>query len=271
MGREPVPGEVAAPGGTGGAGAYTGRHHRSMETLLRDLARGALDLLWPRTCFACGETLGGTREPWLCGRCRAAIPALSAGLASCARCAAFLGPEGAGGSCRDCARLRPRFEAVRAVGLYRGPLRRLLVSMKYARRPEGAWPLGELMAEAVRGWEGGGAVIVPFPTTEAARKRRGFDPPALLAAEVARRRGLPLAEGALRRTGSPPPQASLSRSERLRSPRGTVEAVRPEVLRDRTVLLVDDVLTTGASASEAARVLLGAGAARVLVAVAARA
>ena len=81
----------------------------------------------------------------------------------------------------------------------------------------------------------------------------------------------PLALGVLRRVGEPAPQASLSRTARLAGPRGTLATAKRGTVAGRTVLLVDDVLTTGASASEAARVLLEAGADRVLVAVAARA
>jgi len=241
--------------------------------LAADLARGALDLLWPRSCQACGTTLGGTRERWLCAPCRAALPLFREGDDLCARCAAPLGPGTAAGGCGDCRRLRPRFEAVRAAGAYRATLRRLVVGMKYARLRDRAWPLGELMADRLRGWGplADGAIVVPFPTTAAARRRRGFDPPALLAAEVARLLRLPGSPRSLSRTGEPPPQASLPRSGRLRAPRGTVRVDRPERFRGRTVLLVDDVLTTGATADAAARALLRAGAARVLVAVAARA
>jgi predicted amidophosphoribosyltransferase len=244
-----------------------------MGDLLRDLGRGALDLLWPRACYACDASLGGTREPWICAACRDALPLFREGDSLCARCARPLGPLSAAGACPDCRQVAPRFEAVRAAGAYRGPLRRLVTGFKYARRPSCAWPLGEILAERLRGWGavGDGALLVPFPTTAAARRRRGFDPPDLLAGEVARRLRLPLAPGALRRVGEPAPQASLSRTDRLAGPRGTLVVARPAGIRDRTVLLVDDVLTTGASASEAARVLLGAGAARVLVAVAARA
>jgi predicted amidophosphoribosyltransferase len=240
---------------------------------IEDLARGALDLLWPRSCHGCGATLGGTRERWLCRPCRAALPLFGEGDTLCARCAAPLGAGTAAGGCADCRRLRPRFEAVRAAGAYRATLRRLVVGMKYARLRDRAWPLGELMADRLRGWGplDGGAVVVPFPTTAAARRRRGFDPPALLADEVAARLGLAVAAGVLERRGEPPPQASLARAARLRAPKGTVRVSRPGAVRGRTVLLVDDVLTTGATADAAARALLGAGAARVLVAVAARA
>jgi predicted amidophosphoribosyltransferase len=162
---------------------------------------------------------------------------------------------------------------VRAAGAYGGGLRRLITSLKYGRHAACAWPLGDLLAARLARWGPirDGVVLVPFPTTAAARKRRGFDPPALLAAEVGERLRLPVAARALRRFGEPRPQASLPRSERLLAPRGTVEVVRPGDVAGRTVLLVDDVLTTGATADEAARVLRKAGADRVFVAVAARA
>jgi len=244
-----------------------------MRDAIRDLGRGALDLFWPRECYACASTLGGTRDPWLCLQCRAALPLFLDGDSLCHRCARPLGPATTAGACPDCRQVHPRFEEVRAAGAYRGPLRRLVTGFKYARRPSCAWPLGELMAERIRGWATlhDGVVLVPFPTTDAARRRRGFDPPALLAEEIARRLRIPLAPGVLRRIGDPPPQASLSRTGRLDGPRGSVAVAEGETLPGRTVLLVDDVLTTGASASEAARCLLEAGAERVMVTVAARA
>ena len=244
-----------------------------MGDLASDLLRGALDLLWPRECLSCGATLGGTREPWLCGECRAGLPLFGDEADLCAVCSRPLGPATAPGGCPDCRRLRPRFEAVRAAGAYRGTLRRLVVGMKYARRPDRAWPLGELLAERLRGWgpAEGAALLVPFPTTAAARRRRGFDPPERIADEVARRLGIPLGAGVLAREGDPPPQASLPRSERLKAPRGTIRVLGPAAVRGRTVLLVDDVMTTGATANAAAKALLRAGAERVVVAVAARA
>jgi predicted amidophosphoribosyltransferase len=244
-----------------------------METRLAGRLGGALDLHWPRSCFACAAPLGGTAEPWLCAPCRAALPLHREADPACPRCDRPLGPGVPTSACPDCRRLRPRFAAVRAAGDYRGPLRRLVTGLKYARLPSCAWPLGEILADRLRGWEAlaGGPVVVPFPTTAEARRRRGFDPPALLAAEVAGRLRLPHAPRALRRTGSPPPQASLSRTARLAAPRGTVAAARPGEIAGRSILLVDDVLTTGATADEAARVLLAAGAAEIHVAVVARA
>jgi len=160
-----------------------------------------------------------------------------------------------------------------AGGAYGGALRRLVTGLKYAGRRSCAWPLAHRLHRRMDRWAPAAetdAVLVPFPGTAASRKARGYDPPAVLAAELAAARGLPLESGVLARTGRPVPQASLSRSQRLQAPRGTVAVLRPEAVRGRTVILVDDVLTTGATASEATRMLRRAGARTVAIAVAAR-
>jgi predicted amidophosphoribosyltransferase len=200
-------------------------------------------------------------------------------------------------ACPDCRRLRPKFEATVAVGAYDGILADLVTRLKYARDASCAWPLGELLADTVEQWPPAAGVerIVPVPLRFFRRVHRGFNQAELLAAAVARRLGLPLDRFLLRGARGTAPQAGLTRSRRLQSRRGayritdlarllapglarlpgrwgirTGRWLRPRAV-GRTVLLVDDVMTTGATASEAARVLRAAGAARVLVAVVARA
>lgn len=234
---------------------------------------GLLDLLWPRVCYLCAADLGGTSRPWLCRRCDDALPRFGPSDRACPRCAAPRGDGVDARDCRDCHRVRPRFAAAVAAGAYRGGLRRLVTGLKYARRREHAWPLAALVHGAWREAAvvlPGDAVLVPMPSTRAARRQRGFDPPELLADELGPLLRRPVARGVLERVGTPPPQASLPLTDRLVAPRGTVRAARPAAVEGRVVLLVDDVLTTGATASEASRVLRDAGAAAVFVLAAAR-
>lgn len=251
------------------------------------LAAAALDLVVPPVCVACrGDGLdgaggGGPGPHGLCGRCARLVHRVPA--APCPRCAAALGPGVEAADCAACARLRPRFSAACAAARYAGFVGELVRRAKYGRDPLLATPLAALLVEAVEVWPAreGADAVVPVPTTATRRGERGFHLADLLASAVARRLRVPLRERWLVRVGDPVPQASLPRSERLLAARGTVEVRRPphpwlrriaapdvEGLR---VLLVDDVMTTGATANESARVLLAAGAAEVRVAVAARA
>jgi predicted amidophosphoribosyltransferase len=146
-----------------------------------------------------------------------------------------------------------------------------------------AWPLSARLVERVSAWPPAHGVheVVSVPTTARRRRDRGFHLAELLAESVAEHLRVPFRPRRLVRLGDPPPQAALPRSERRAAAAGTVGVRRDEMWRrlwlrrpvrvSRTVLLVDDVLTTGATADACARALLEAGARRVVVAVAARA
>jgi len=229
-----------------------------------------LDLLFPRFCLCCDADLTDSRRRWLCPACLAGIEPPRAD--ACPVCAGKLGAGAAPSSCRDCARLRPRFTACVTAGGYDGRLGEWVRRLKYGRRPELAWPLGQLLAESIRLDPAVSAdLIVPIPIPWRRRLRRGFNQAELIAAELRRPLEIPVARRVLARTGTPPVQAGLSPSQRLRAPRGTMRVTRPRRVRGRRVLVVDDVLTTGATLNEAARRLLGAGACEVTVAVVARA
>ncbi len=113
-------------------------------------------------------------------------------------------------------------------------------------------------------------VIVPVPSHWRRRLWRGFDQAAVLARELARHTGIPTAQ-ALRRTRHTDPQAGLTRRQRRLNIRGCFQTIAPDKIQGRRVLLIDDVLTTGATANAAAEALKAAGAAHVGVFTLARA
>jgi predicted amidophosphoribosyltransferase len=172
-----------------------------------------------------------------------------------------------------------KFTATVAAGPYPGLLGELVRRAKYGRDPVLAVPLAELLADAVRAWPGrdGIGVVAAVPGTRARVRERGFHLADLLAERIADEFRLRLASGLLERVGEPAPQAALPRTKRRRAARGTVALHAPLLpwprrgFEDQIVLVVDDVMTTGATVNECARVILAAGAAEVRVAVCARA
>lgn len=203
-------------------------------------------------CPSCLETLVRLVPPW-CERC--GLP--RAGLQV---------------ACPDCSRSRPRFDACRAVFAYAGEARSLLLAFKHGRAFELAVPLGRAMsAAAVLGGVVDADLVVPVPTTVLRFLRRGYNQAALLARVVASTLGTPLEGRALRRVRDRGSQGGGSRAERARRARGCFAVVRPAAVAGRRVLLVDDVVTTGATASECAGALKDAGAAWVGVLAFARA
>jgi ComF family protein len=228
-----------------------------------DLARAAvgalLDLVYPPRCAACGEQ--AEREPF-CPVCAGAVDPVPPG---CARCG-LPGPDALCGGCRAAP---PAFDAVRAGGLFGGPLADAVHAFKYGARPALARPLGAWLA--ARAPLPAGALVVSVPLARGRRIERGYDQAALLADALARAAGVPgqRARRALSRTRETPPQVGRSREERVRNVAGAFAAT--EAVAGRDVVLVDDVVTTGATADAAAAALRRAGARSVVVVALARA
>jgi ComF family protein len=153
------------------------------------------------------------------------------------------------------------FDSASSYGFYEGSLRKLIHLYKYAGVHTLARPLGNYLLAALPRQERMD-VIVPVPMHWRRKWSRGFNQSELLAREVSRRTGVPLAP-ALRRAKTTPPQAGLSDHERRRNVTGAFRST--QALEGRHVLLVDDVMTTGATVSACAAVLKRCGAARVTV------
>jgi ComF family protein len=192
----------------------------------------------------------------------------------CSSCGVPLAAADAPGECSGCLRHRPTFTTARAAALYLragtglNPLAVAIQGLKYRRRRHLAHALGTLMAE--RYPFAGDALLVPVPLHLARLRHRGFNQAVLLARAIARRRGLQVAPRLLVRTRATAVQAGLSAADRRRNLRDAFALRVPARLGGR-VVLVDDVLTTGATADACARVLRAAGAERIDVYTAGRA
>jgi len=168
--------------------------------------------------------------------------------------------------CEDCLRKRPSFDTARAPYLYDGALMTAIHELKYAQRSHLADSLGSLLASFAQTWIGErrGYLIMPVPLHPRRLRSRGFNQSLLLARCVASKTGAELDFLSLRRTRFTKPQTELSSEQRKRNVRKAFEVVKPEAVKGRTVLLVDDVATTGSTLNECAKALKRAGAKSVL-------
>ncbi len=223
--------------------------------------RALLDLLWPRFCLACASPEGtGRLQLGLCPRCFGRLVAVDPAR-SCPLCLRPL--PGGGVPCLACADDRPPFARVDALWRYQPPLRDVVHAFKFCGHDWLGRELGERLAGRL-GEAPGVDLVVPMPLPWPRRLRRGFNPAEAIAGPLARALGLPTRRH-LRRAPWSPHQTGRPRAERRRVAGFSV--LRRSALPGRSVLLVDDLLTTGATAGEASRRLLSAGASRVRVAV----
>jgi ComF family protein len=237
----------------------------------KGLARGLLQLLFPGCCHFCGQPLEPD-GPALCPPCRDAL--LTDPFPSCPRCAATVGPFGVvEGSCPLCRKENFAFEAVLRLGPYDGLLREAILRLKHSANEGLAELLGELWAERIgsRVRALGAEALVPVPLHWRRRWWRGYNQSIALAHGLSTRLGLPSHPSWLRRLRHTPFQTRKSPTDRRVNVRDAFEVPSRINLRGRSLLLVDDVMTTGATVHEAARALRRAGAARVIVLVLARA
>lgn len=236
------------------------------------LGRSAADLAFPPRCVRCGVDLAAPCSILLCTDCAECLTA--GGEASCRRCGSWQ-PASRGDvvSCGECQTARFDFDAVMPLGPYRGGLREAILEMKRPRGEPLSAAVGRLLAlrrgDQIRSFEPDG--LVPVPMFWGRRMWRGTNSAELLARETGRVLKTPVFLGLVVRTRNTFPQKDLSSRERLQNVRGAFGIGKGYGLRDARIVVVDDILTTGATCSEVAKTLKKAGAGSVAVVVAGRA
>ncbi len=173
------------------------------------------------------------------------------------------------GRCGLCRRGVRGFDAAYSFGFYEAELRQLIHLFKYGRVRTLAAPLGKLLARALPR-EQAFDIIIPMPLHWRKRWQRGFNQSELLAREIGRRTNTPV-ENALRRVRNTAAQAGLTSAKRRLNVSGAFRAKKRAAIDGRRVLLIDDVMTTGATAASCARALQRAGARQVTLLTLARA
>jgi ComF family protein len=216
--------------------------------------RRLLRRAWPAHCLACGGRGEVGRD--LCAACHAGLPWLQV---ACPRCALPL-PAPAE-ACGECLRNPPPLDAVHAAFVYAPPLDRLLPRFKF----HGDLAAGRLLAALMRETAPSipdGAVIVPIPLHRKRLRMRGYDQALELARPLAATCGLPLRDGLLHRARATDAQSRLHADQRKRNLRNAF-SVNAKASLPASAVLVDDVMTTGATLQAAAKALRRAGVKRV--------
>jgi len=217
----------------------------------QDRIAGMLRVALPQTCALCAAPAG---TALVCAACDGALPRLPPGCPQCAL------PTARGERCGQCLATPPAFDRTQAAFVYAFPLDRLVQAFKY----HGTLAWAGWFADAMltqRAQPPAADVLIPVPLARGRQRERGFNQALEIARPLARRTGIPLLAGAALRVRETPPQASLPWAERGTNIRGAFACAAD--LAGLSAIVVDDVMTTGASLEEFARTLKRAGAASV--------
>jgi competence protein ComFC len=263
-----------------------------MTSVLRDAGLDALNLFFPRRCCFCGDVL--ERGTCICADCLAAVVPIAG--ETCCRCGAPLvkvagagggaqrgrnspfsrdavaaagveeragGGDGRSGGCPQCDDLRLAFGRNVSFGVFQGALRELIHLYKFGKRRSLHRLFTELLAESRRRFISGHDLIAPVPLTRERALERGYNQSFLVAKGIAGKLSMPFYGEILARRGTSTPQSGIrTRRERLANVTDRIWVGKRAVdrVRGSSILLLDDVFTTGATASECAKALMKEGA-----------
>jgi ComF family protein len=273
---------ISAPISHSSAALQSDHHRGSFDRILSSsIAQGLFAVLFPSDCRVCGVPLVKISRLPVCQKCLDAMLSISGGL--CVVCGERIfspyavSSSNGGPHCGLCVRIKPLFERAVAYGSYEDGLRELIHLLKYGGVRPSANVLGRMLAEAITSLRADmppDSVMIPVPLHRTKFHQRGFNQAELIARVAIKIRGaesrLHLRTDVFERKRDTASQIGLTGHQRRANLRGAFAVTKPEEIKGRGVIVIDDVYTTGATVSECARVLLRAGAGKVWVATVAR-
>ena len=261
---------------TAAALTHCGREVMKEKSLLGRIGSGALDLIYPMSlyCISCGKIIDDSRTYRLCNECMQAASWI--GERRCAKCGRPLADTGPGERCfacsgRDAGDSGHSFDKGHACAGYGTVEQAVIFAFKYGSRSDIGSTLGEILFDRMASEYGEDVLagmydlVVPVPVFSAKKKKRGYNHAALMAESFAKRAGLACDSSIIVRTRDTAPMKGLTPAERRANISGAFE-IRTrgmKMLRGSSVLLVDDIFTTGSTIDGIASLLKEAGASRV--------
>ncbi len=239
-----------------------------LKNALTDLA----DIIFPSRCVICGIVLYNNEIIYICPECLSRVSFVKTPFCSCCGLP-FVNYEGTDHLCGECVSSKQYFSLARSLGEFKQPLMDVIHRFKYKGEISVGETLGRLMAEfEYNSFDPGEySLILPVPLHLKRLKERGFNQSVILAREVAKKNSIPLDFRTLKRTIHTKPQTGLGRKQRSANVKGSFIVTDRGKIDGKSVVLIDDVYTTGSTVRECARILLENGAEKVAVLTLARA
>lgn len=236
-------------------------------TMFKDFLSGLVNLIYPGHCLLCKRPSQEDQPPALCQSCKDKIEKNPPPF--CVKCGGNLkGKSLETGICPACTDKDFYFKQAFSPARYCGPMEDLIHLFKYRNKPQLAGPLSQIMIQfmedynlALKGFD----CLIPIPLYPSKLREREYNQSELLAKPIAAAFNLPLSIGNLERRRFTKPQSSLKAEERWNNVRGAFAVKNPDGFAKVKALIIDDLLTTGATCNEAARVLKESGAKSVYV------
>ncbi len=234
---------------------------------LVDYLNSAIDLVYPRICFSCDESIKEEMEIYICGKCRKKINLRHQD--RCFRCATAIGLFSVVSKrgCVMCENMKLYFDGVYSVMSYEGVIRNLLHKFKYGKSESLLVPLGNILVENVKNCDflRDIDVVIPVPLFWKQQIKRGFNQSEMFARRLSAHLSINISHRNLVRVRNTETQTHLSHDERIYNVTGAFSVRKRQKIAGKKILLIDDVMTTGVTASECSSVLKKSGADSVYV------
>ena len=232
---------------------------RQLVDVIQTLGRALQDLLLPPRCPVCHELVTGTNQLHICADCLDALPRVASPV--CSICGIPFDGAGTDHPCSRCLQTPPPYAAARAALRYEGACRDLIHRFKYEYKSYLRRPLGLLTAHLLADFatQQQPDLLVPVPLHVSRLRHRGFNQAVLLGEVLSRQWQIPLLRQGLKRTRPTTPQIELTLEQRIHNLHNAFSVTDSSVIRDRRIMLVDDVFTTGSTLAASALALRQAG------------